>query len=121
MPTVAQIEAARTDAVRELDFQIIEAISRRNASSSEKTQGPLDRCINRMMKTRTRLNAAAVAAQDNSDEMRNALATLEQATLVLNRVAEHQKKLADFINLASAFTGAAAKLADAMKKPKQKS
>ena len=118
MATVAEIETARCQAVRDLDLQVIEAISRRNASSSLTTRKRLDdNVINPMMSQRTRLDFAAVKAQDNSREMEDALRALENATLDLTRTAEHEKTLAAFLEVATSFVDAAGSLAAALESP----
>lgn len=116
MPTIEEIETSRDQAVSDLDLQVIEAIARRNASSSLTTRQRLDEeVINPMMRQRTRLNATAVKQEDDSQEMKDALGALHDATLALTRTAEHEKKLVEFLSVAASFVGAAAKLADVLK------
>ena len=62
MATVDEIEAARSQAVRNADFQVVEAIARRNGSFSPGTRDDLNVLIDELMAARTALNGKAVAA-----------------------------------------------------------
>jgi hypothetical protein len=115
MATVQEIETARQAAVRNADAQIVEAIARRNGSSSSSTRGKLNDLLDSLMTARTAQNAKAVEAEDSSEEMKDALEALEKVTINMRRVAEHEKRLAEFLTLASAFATAGAKLAGAIK------
>ena len=114
MATVKEIENARQGAVERLDEQVIEAGTRRNATNAPTTIKKLDRLVDRLMLARTRLNTAAVAAQDSSPQMRAALKVLKDIAADLDRVADHEKTLSDFLRIAGAYAGAAAKLATAL-------
>lgn len=115
MATVDEIETARRNAIQNADQQIVEAIARRNASHSQKTRDELNDLINNLMKARTDLSATACQAEDDTREMQDALSELAEATANLRRVAEIEKKLADFLQLAAAFASGGTKLAAAIK------
>lgn len=114
MASIDQIETARAEAVRNIDLQVEEAQRRRDASRSEKTREKIDALVDDLLLTRTRLNAAAVEAQDSSAEMKEALKALDTATTRMLKVADHAKRLAQFLSLAAAFVTAGAKLATAL-------
>lgn len=115
MASVKEIEAARKQAVRNADLQIVEAIARKNASASDKTRAELDTIINALMAARTELSIKAVLAMDESEEMKRALKAIEETTTEVHRVAEREKNLAEFKKLAAAFSGAGGQLAAAIK------
>lgn len=115
MATVQEIEIARSRAVDNLEQQMVETIARRNGSSSPTTRAKLSAILSELSQTRTELGNRAVTAQNSSPEMRDALEAIEEATTNLRRVAEHEKKLADFMRLAAAFAGASGKLSAALR------
>lgn len=117
MATVQEIEQARKNGVQNADMQIIEAIARRNGSHSQKTRDDLDDLINQLMGARTALSAKACEAEDGTQEMKDALAVISGATTNMKRVAEIEKKLADFMQLAAAFVTAGTQLVGAIKTP----
>ena len=117
MATVQEIEQARKNGVHDADMEIVEAIARRNGSHSQKTRDDLNDLINQLMAARTALSAKACEAEDDTQEMKDALAALSHATINLKRVAEIEKKLSEFLQLAAGFATAGTQLAGAIKAP----
>jgi hypothetical protein len=117
MATIDDINAAKNDAVKVLDQQIMDGIAKKNAGVPNAQATKLDNDIHFLMLRRSAVFSQAYTAGLATPEMDAALNNLRAATADMNTVAAKMGSVTTFIDNAADLGAAADKAIVALKGP----